>query len=68
MQSEGSRTPYSHPHNLTISQESLNKISKIHTTDCFLKYLKSLTWQTNSETFGVTFVDCEMLIKQSALQ
>ena len=64
MQSEGSRTPYSHPHNLTISQENLKKISKIHTTDCFLKYLKSLTWQTNSETF----VDCETLVKQSALQ
>ena len=49
MQSEGSRTPYSHPHNLTISQENLNKISKIHTTDCFLKYLKSLTWKTKRE-------------------
>ena len=41
MQSEGSRTPYSHPHNLTISQESLNKISKIHTTDYFKIFKKS---------------------------
>ena len=34
-----------------------------YTLQIALKYLKSLTWQTNSETFGVTFVDCEILVK-----